>query len=93
MTIRELLSKIEIVFNDFIAWFGDGASKLIELRFLDFTIGQAIFTILLLILCFSARGWESEEADVKRTDPDLRAMLIGTVLIIILISIAYGIQR
>jgi hypothetical protein len=51
MTIRELLSKIqnfvEHYANETILWFGEGVIKLYELRWLDFTIGQGIFTLLL----------------------------------------------
>jgi hypothetical protein len=51
MTVRELFSKIqdyvEWYANETILWFGEGVIKLYELRWLDFTIGQAIFTILI----------------------------------------------
>lgn len=50
MTIRELFSKIqydvEYYANEIILWFGEGVIKLYELRWLDFTIGQAFFTLV-----------------------------------------------
>ena len=50
MTVRELFSKIqydvEYYANEIILWFGEGVIKLYELRWLDFTIGQAFFTLI-----------------------------------------------
>tara|TARA_R110002012_G_scaffold308835_1_gene515516 strand:- start:70 stop:471 length:402 start_codon:yes stop_codon:yes gene_type:complete len=50
MTVRELFSKIqydvEYYANEIITWFGEGVIKLYEFRWLDFTVWQAIFTLV-----------------------------------------------
>ena len=110
MTIRELLFKIQSIikntFNDCTNWLGDGASKLIELRFLDFTIGQAIFTIIIFGFCISFLFRDNEERPDwiiniedyigsfgEKIAPFLYyiyKIVISIIYFIIVISIAYG---
>ena len=65
MTVRELLSKIqyyvEYFANETILWFGEGVIKLYEFRWLDFTIGQAFFTLAYIVAIINMMATKASE--------------------------------
>jgi hypothetical protein len=52
LTLGQLLSKILLLIVELSFWFINGATKLVEFRFLDLTIAQTIFTLLIIYITY-----------------------------------------
>ena len=52
MTVRELISYIKEYALEILIWFGEGSEKLWNLNFLELTIGQMLFTLIIIVTCF-----------------------------------------